>query len=157
MTGDGKALRHGPLADAGTTVVGLETSALIQLDDPDSGATEWVRVHYDGGAHTGDVLKTLIARDGYAVVRQTLLGQVSRFWVGLDPQIRREALGFVRPYPHNRSRVPDTWRVEAVVGYGLVFTGQEEIAASNDPAAFDLGNWWAETWRTTRHGNVSLF
>lgn len=125
----------------------MGTPALIQLDDPDRGATEFLRVHYDGDLHTRDALNTLIARDGYAAVRRTLLGQVSRFWVGLDPQIQG--------LPDYVASYPTAWSVAAVAGYGLVFTGQEEIAASADPAAFDPGTWWGAHWRVSPTGRVS--
>ncbi|BBX82174.1 hypothetical protein [Mycolicibacterium aubagnense] len=125
----------------------MGTPALIHLDDPDRGATEFLRVHYDGDLHTRDALNTLIARDGYPTVRRTLIGQVSRFWVGLDPQIE-DIPDYVASYP-------TAWSVAAVPGYGLVFTGQEEITASTDASAFDPGTWWGVQWRVSPAGRVS--
>lgn len=66
----------------------MGTSALVQLGNPNGAQQLAFRVHYDGGASTGEELRSLIARDGYDAVYRTIAAQPSRFWVGLDASLQ---------------------------------------------------------------------
>ena len=125
----------------------MGTSALIQLANPDGSQPLAFRVHYDGGASTGEELRSLIARDGYSVVYRIIAAQASRFWVGLDVSLKAIP-DYVRTYPKE-------WEVALVEGYGLLLVGPEEREYSTDLTRFDPNVWDGITWSVSPLGKVS--
>jgi len=125
----------------------MGTRALVELADPTGGQSVSFRVHYDGGAATGEELRQLIARDGYTSVYTTFACQPSRFWVALNSGLESTP-GYVGDYPAS-------WDVALVAGYGLLFVGAQERELSSDPACFDPKCWEEIRWAVSASGNVT--
>lgn len=124
----------------------MGTVALIHLANPAGGQAIAFRVHYDGGAWTGDQLRALIARDGYDTVFQTIAAQRSRFWVSLDSSLCT--------MPDYVSTYPQTWEVDLVDRYGLLFVSAQEQEWSNDSSNFDRNTWEGIVWTVSARGHV---
>lgn len=125
----------------------MGTSALVQLGNPNGAQQLSFRVHYDGGASTGEELRSLIARDGYDTVYRTIAAQPSRFWVGLDASLQ--------VMPDYVSSYPKAWEVALIEGYGLLFVGSEEREYSIDVTRFDPDAWDGIIWSVSSAGKVS--
>lgn len=125
----------------------MGTPALVQMANPGGAHLLAFRVHYDGGASTGEALRSLIARDGYDTVYRTIEVQCSRFWVGLDASLQT--------MPDYVSSYPKAWEVALVQSYGLLFVGPEEREYSTDMTRFDPDVWDGIIWSISPVGKVS--